>query len=219
MIKSKDELKYYIDCDMKAKGFTHGIKDITFVKRIEAILVPQPWRFQELLRKAEYHVNVGSNLSKKIIGKFWKIRVEMYGNRCGYSIPLNVFGPGLYLSHTGTVVINSRAKFGSNARIHVGVNIGAFSRFDEKWSKNNVPVIGDNVYIGPGAKVFGSVQIGDNVAIGANAVVSKDVPSHCTVVGANKIVNEKGSIDMMQYGDLSVIPPESYAYRKLKKIN
>ncbi|MDE6670703.1 MAG: serine O-acetyltransferase [Ruminococcus sp.] len=143
----------------------------------------------------------------------------MYGNRCGYSIPLNVFGPGLYLSHTGTVVINSRAKFGSNARIHVGVNIGAFSRFDEKWSKNNVPVIGDNVYIGPGAKVFGSVQIGDNVAIGANAVVSKDVPSHCTVVGANKIVNEKGSIDMMQYGDLSVIPPESYAYRKLKKIN
>ena len=45
------------------------------------------------------------------------------------------------------------------------------------------PVIGDNVYIGAGAKIIGRVKIGDNVRIGANVVVTIDIPSNCTVVG------------------------------------
>jgi serine O-acetyltransferase len=50
------------------------------------------------------------------------------------------------------------------------------------------PVIEDNVVIGPGAKVIGAVRIGRGATVGANAVVTRDVPSHCTVVGANRIV-------------------------------
>ena len=37
--------------------------------------------------------------------------------------------------------------------------------------------------IGAGACVLGNIKIGDNVKIGANAVVLKDVPDNCTVVG------------------------------------
>jgi serine O-acetyltransferase len=48
---------------------------------------------------------------------------------------------------------------------------------------NGVPKIGNNVYIGCGAKLIGGITVGDNVIIGANAVVVKDVPSNCTVVG------------------------------------
>ena len=33
--------------------------------------------------------------------------------------------------------------------------------------------IGDNVYLGPGAKVFGDIVLGDNIQVGANAVVTK----------------------------------------------
>lgn len=44
------------------------------------------------------------------------------------------------------------------------------------------PVIGDNVYIGPGAKIFGAIHIGNNVRIGANCVVFEDVPDNATVV-------------------------------------
>jgi serine O-acetyltransferase len=51
-----------------------------------------------------------------------------------------------------------------------------------------MPVIEDNVFIGAGAKVLGSVRIGRNATVGANAVVTRDVPSHCTVVGANRIL-------------------------------
>jgi serine O-acetyltransferase len=49
-------------------------------------------------------------------------------------------------------------------------------------------VIGDDVYIGAGAKVLGAVRVGRGAVIGANAVVTRDVPPYCTVVGANRIV-------------------------------
>jgi serine O-acetyltransferase len=45
------------------------------------------------------------------------------------------------------------------------------------------PSIGDNVYIGAGARVLGRIRVGNNVRIGANAVVLKDVPDNTTVVG------------------------------------
>ena len=48
--------------------------------------------------------------------------------------------------------------------------------------KSGAPVIGDNVYIGAGAKIIGGVRIGNNVRIGAGCVVVEDVPDNCTVV-------------------------------------
>ncbi len=127
MIKTREDLAYYIDCDLKARGLADGIKDITIFQRISAGLIPHPWRFQVLLRKAEFYTNTGGTLSRKILGNYWKFRAYRYGAKCGYSIPLNVFGPGLCLGHVGTIVINGAVRFSSNARIHVCVNIGAFS--------------------------------------------------------------------------------------------
>lgn len=123
-----------------------------------------------------------------------EIRFKRYGLRLGFTIPVNVFGPGLCLCHTGTIIVNDACKIGSNARIHAGVNIGNSSAFGEGWVPDNVPQIGNNVYIGPGAKLFGRIKIGDNVAIGANAVVNKDVPDNVTVAGVPaKIINYKPS--------------------------
>ena len=195
-------------------GGVKSTKYITLRKRLIAFYIPQPWRFQELLRKAEYYTNVGGRLRKKLLGNFYKLLAGHYGAKCGYSVPLNVFGPGLFLGHTGTIVINGGTRFGANARIQSCVNVGAYSRFDENWKQDAAPTFGDNVYIGPGAKIFGPVTIGDNVAIGANAVVSKDVPACCTVIGANRILEGKGSFDIVRYGDESKIPAGSYAARK-----
>ncbi|WP_320958627.1 hypothetical protein [Enterocloster asparagiformis] len=212
MIQSKDDYKFYVDADMRARGL-EGIHSITLFKRISAFLIPHPWRFQELLRKAEYYTNVGNSIRRKIIGNSYKLLAYRYGAKCGYSIPLNVFGPGLCLGHIGTIVINGGAVFGSNVRIQACVNIGAFSKFDENWREESAPEFGDNIYVGPGAKIFGPISIGNNVAIGANAVVSKSVPDNCTIIGANRIVEGKGSIDMIHYGDESKIPQESYVMR------
>ena len=54
--------------------------------------------------------------------------------------------------------------------------------------ENIAPLIGDDVYIGAGARVLGDVRIGQGVVIGANAVVTRDIPPGVTVVGANRIV-------------------------------
>ena len=44
------------------------------------------------------------------------------------------------------------------------------------------PIIGNNVYIGAGAKIIGNVRVGNNVRIGANAIVTIDIEDNSTVV-------------------------------------
>lgn len=88
--------------------------------------------------------------------------------RTGLLIPPNTCGEGLSIAHMGPIIINGRTKIGKNLRIHAGVIIGA--------NGSNPPMIGDNCYIGPGAKVFGDIIIADGVSIGANAVVNHDCP-------------------------------------------
>lgn len=85
------------------------------------------------------------------------------------------FGPGLVLVHSNGVIINGSVRGGANVTIEHQVTIGA--------EKHEVPVIGNNVFIGAGAKIIGRVHIGDNARIGANAVVVRDVPPDTTVVG------------------------------------
>lgn len=211
MIESRGDLKRYIDADLTSR-FGHDYK-LRFPSRFAAHFLHKPWLFQIYLRKAEYYCGHKNHLIKTVLGNYWKFRAYRYGEQCGFSIPLYVFGPGLVLGHCGTIVVNGGARIGSNARIQAGVNIGAFSKFDEGWTEDACPSIGDNVYIGPGAKIFGKITIGDNVAIGANTVVSKSVPSRRTVVGVNRIANEVGSIDMMRYGDASTIPKDSFQFK------
>ena len=93
--------------------------------------------------------------------------------------------------HYGTIVVNPAAKIGANCRIHPSTSIGDY---------NGVPEIGNNVYIGPGAKIYGNIVVGNNVAIGANAVVNKSVPDNVIVGGIPaKILSQKTSIEIGVY--------------------
>jgi serine O-acetyltransferase len=85
------------------------------------------------------------------------------------------FGPGFVLIHSDGVVINGTVRGGANVKIEHQVTIGA--------EKRQSPVLGDDVFVGAGAKVLGPVTVGDRAKVGANAVVVKDVPPDATVVG------------------------------------
>lgn len=85
------------------------------------------------------------------------------------------FGPGLVLMHPIGVVINSKVRGGENITIESGVVIG-----DDKGQS---PSLGNDIFIGAGAKVIGSVHIGNQVKIGANAVVTKSAPDNATMLG------------------------------------
>lgn len=86
----------------------------------------------------------------------------------GFHVGLNVFGPGLAISHVGTIIVNGNARIGENCRIHVCTVIGT-----KAGTSGKTPKIGNNVYIGPGAKIFRDIEIADGIAIGANSVVNK----------------------------------------------
>jgi len=109
----------------------------------------------------------------------------------GISIPYTTkIGSGFYIGHFGGIVVNSKAIIGSNCNISHGVTIGETYRGNSKGT----PVIGNQVFLGPGAKVLGNIHIGNNAAIGANAVVTKDVPENGVVVGSpGKIISFNGS--------------------------
>jgi serine O-acetyltransferase len=85
-------------------------------------------------------------------------------------------GPGLVIHNFGGIII--RGKLGANCTIVQGAQL--LSRSDGKAS--GWPVLGDDVFVGSGAKVLGNVRIGNNVKIGANAVVRTDVPDDCVVM-------------------------------------
>ena len=193
MIHSKEDLYEYIRLDLISLG--GGGTSLSLVDMIIDIVRPSIRRYETKLRKTEYWYNCRRNtILGKLLCMYKTNSLKKYGYKLGYSIPINAIGPGLCLAHVGTIVINDNVKIGSNARIHVDVNIGNSAPLGKNHTNNNVPVIGDNVYIGPGAKIFGKITIGNNVRIGANAVVNKDVPEGVTVVGIPAhIISEIGS--------------------------
>jgi len=100
-------------------------------------------------------------------------------------------GPGLYIGHFGGITISRHAKIGMRCSISQNVTIGVSGQGE----KGGAPVIGDDVYIGPGARLFGKITIGDNAKIGANAVIHRDIPPNAVAIldPGFKIISYKGN--------------------------
>jgi serine O-acetyltransferase len=82
---------------------------------------------------------------------------------------------GLYIAHpVGCTLAADR--IGTNVTVIADVTFGARNEYE--W-----PRIGDDVFLGAGARIIGGIEVGDGALIGANAVVVKDVPAGVTVVG------------------------------------
>ena len=171
--RTRREHRFYLEADLAA----HGLEGWHWPDRFRYPIV----QYQRLLRHVEY-LDGRSGLAR-LVRFIQVVRLRELGMKLGFSIPRHVFDPGLSLAHYGSVVVNGNARVGRNARVHSDVNIGE--------SDGRSPVIGNDVYIGPGAKVFGPVHVGDGVVIGANAVVNRDVRAHVTVGGVPaKVIND-----------------------------
>ena len=97
----------------------------------------------------------------------------------GVSLPAHArIGKGFYIGHFGNIIIHPDTVMGERCMISHGVTIGVLG-----GDKLGVPRLGNDVYVGCGAKILGPVTIGDGAMIGANAVVLKDVPAGATAVG------------------------------------
>ena len=91
------------------------------------------------------------------------------------SIPI---GKGFMIGHCFDIIVDAE-RIGDNVKIMQQVTIGR----SIGGNKSGIPVIGNNVFIGAGAKIIGNVKVGNNVIIGANSVVTKDIPDNAIVGG------------------------------------
>lgn len=184
MIDSWAALRTYIRADLKSRGGAGSFERIFLLDPVA--------RFTVLMRLLEYIQNTGKFAIVRVLLLFWFRRLSV---RLGFSVPPGIFGPGAAIVHYGLLVISPHTRIGRNCRIHAGVNIGGTAQFvDPAEAAGLSPRIGDNVYIGPGAKLYGPIVIGDNCVIGANAVVTRSFPDPgLTLAGIPAKVIAEGS--------------------------
>jgi serine O-acetyltransferase len=132
----------------------------------------------------------------RLIGVLWHKLIEI---TTGIDLPKHAkIGKGLYIGHFGGIIVSPDVEIGEYCNLSHDVTIGVGGRGE----KSGVPKIGNRVFVGPGARIFGAIRIGDDVAIGANAVVTKDIPDRAVVMGIPaQIVNFNGSAEYVSYRD------------------
>ena len=164
MIRSRSDLMLYMEADRRALGVrtTHPILN---TNNSMVWLTDPIFRWEKLLRICEYWENCHPRGWATPVKVLLRWRFARESARLGFSIPLNVFGPGLCILHYGSIVVSRHARIGAECTVNSCVNIGSH--------KGGAPSIGNRVYLGPGAKLFGKITIADNVKVGANAVVCK----------------------------------------------
>lgn len=140
---------------------------------------PPNYLFVKRLRIFEYSFNNQDGIIKKIRLLWNYLLYYRISMATGISIPKFTCGKGLTIYHYGSIVVNQATKIGRNCCIMNNVNIGSNQGSDK------APIIGDNVYIGPGAVIFGDITIANGCYVGANAVVNKSIiEENAVVVGA-----------------------------------
>lgn len=154
-IRNKSDLRYYLEQDRIA------------LKREKKIFKDDIWKYEIILRKAEYWKNCFKFPLNKVGGLYARILARL-GKKCGgFCIHPGNFESGLSIAHYGPIVVNITARIGKNCRIHEGVTIGATGGSDLSAH------IGDNCFLATGCKIIGDITLGNDIAVGANAVVTR----------------------------------------------
>jgi serine O-acetyltransferase len=164
-----------------------------FKHYLHALFRNNSYKYTFLMRLCAYLSQGGNNIPKKIAFRIFYEMFREYAFESGIEIEYTTrIGSGLYIPHMIGIVVHMDAVIGKNCHISQNVTIGQLNRGDRKGS----PIIGDNVYIAPGAVIVGKINIGNNVVIGANSVVNHDLPDNAVAAGMPaKIISMKGSQD------------------------
>lgn len=177
-IKTKKDLLFFLREDAKRNGCERYLYYL--VHLLGGAENACAYRYIKCMRMCEYHKN---NMSKCFVHKFfyytYYFKLLRLGHKYNIYIPVNTCGYGLRIMHLsggGGVLLNAK-RIGNYCGFNSGVLIG------NKESQEARPTIGDHTAFGPGAKAFGSIEIGSNVFVAANAVVTKNIPDNCVVGG------------------------------------
>lgn len=179
MITNKVELFNYLQADSK----NYALRTSGWLRRLRNNMGVTPianqmyiWKYIKTLRCLELYTNSNKIWHQPFL-VYYRNKLNRLSVKTGFQIPPNVIGPGMTIWHWGTIIINEKTRIGKGVTLNPLVVIG------HKVPGGGCPVIGDNCFIGTGAKIFGNIRIGNNVTIAPNAVVVKDVPDNMAVGG------------------------------------
>ena len=185
MIVSKQQLKQYIELD--SLNYKAVIGQHRWWNQLNANPISDQWyiwKYIKTLRMCEYHIN-NNGVQHMLLRLLYLHRLRKLSHITGFQIPPNTVGAGVTIWHWGPIIVNPNVRIGEKCTLTPMVIIG------HKNEGDDAPKIGNNVFIGGGAKVIGDIIIGDNVTIAPNAVVVKDVEDNCVVGGVTSKVLKK----------------------------
>ena len=132
-----------------------------------------------LIRIGQYFFHCHSGFLRKIVCKFLRNRlITQYGIYLNWE---TYIGKGLELPHPNGIVIGKTSVIGENCRILQQVTIGSARKGD--YLLNKQPHLGNNILLGAGSKILGSITLKDNTVVGANAVLLTDTVESGVYVG------------------------------------
>jgi serine O-acetyltransferase len=163
----------------------YGINSIGFSVLFRTfILMPNPGlKYMTIFRLTQHF-----RRRNRLLFYFFFLWLRCLKVKYGFDISYRTqIGNGFYIGHFGNVVIHGDTIIGNNCNISQGITFGV----SNAGSRIGVPKIGNNVFVGPGACIFGNINIGNHVTIGANAVVTDDIPDFHTVLSpVTTIINK-----------------------------
>lgn len=147
-----------------------------------------------------------SLLARLFIYPFAVWRMNRCHYRTGIRIPLSVkAGPGLFVGHWGSVVVNPGCSFGANCSLGNDINIGGAGDAGTK----GVPQFGDNVFIGPGARLSGPIIVAQEAAVMANTLVAADLPPGAIAIGVPHRISGFQTINRFVSNRCQFLPPSA----------
>jgi serine O-acetyltransferase len=186
MIQSRKDYYYHLQEDAKTYNLTNRLK--YYAKLLYGGEDAHSLRYLKALRKYEYFNNCSNSLLGKLMCYYSRYRWMRLSLRYNLHIGINMIGYGFHIAHfCGGGIINCKS-MGNFCRMNAGVIVG------NKDKQSDVAIIGNNVRLSAGCKVFGKIIIGDNVVVAPNAIVTKNVPDNCIVAGIPARIIKKDGI-------------------------
>lgn len=142
-----------------------------------------PYETKAVILYRKYQANIGT-----FWGYLYNYKLKRFCLKTGIDFMRNPnIGKGLLIGHWGRIIVNGKAKFGSEIMLTHNVTIGR----DIRGKRIGEPTFGSRVCIRANSTVVGNVIIGDDVLIAPNTFVNFDVPSHSIVVGNPATIHHK----------------------------
>lgn len=143
---------------------------------------------EERVLKAIRLYRKGGKINRIRAWRLYNKNLDRYGIKVRPDIEV---GENFHLVHAAPLRIGYGVSFGDNCKLYPFCSVMSSIK-PEEWDESHGTFkkasFGNDCILGSGCAVVGNITIGDDVTIGAHAVVTKDVPSHSTVVGVNRII-------------------------------